>query len=45
MLAMDRHEFRTRNARLDKHGRAERVFQAQEVTSSQLKQHTKRKRG
>lgn len=42
---MERREFRTRNARLDKHGRAERLFQAQEGTGSQFEQVTKRKRG
>ena len=41
---MERREFWARNARLDKHGRAERLFQAQEDTGSQLKQVTKRKR-
>lgn len=42
---MERREFWTRNARLDKHGRAERLFQAQEDTGSQFEQLTKRKRG
>lgn len=45
VLGMERREFWARNARLDKHGRAERLFQAQEDTGSQLKQITKRKRG
>lgn len=45
VLAIERREFRTRNAHLDKHGRAERLFQRREETSSHLKQLTKRKHG